>query len=96
MSLIQSHIEKKLRDNFVPTILQIRDDSHKHAGHHHGSPNAFTGQEGTHFHIYMVSSVFEQMTRIERYRSIHHCLQEELANNIHALSLDLKSPSEAT
>jgi len=82
-------IEIKLRDAFSPSFLEVNDQSHLHAGHA-GAPE---GGE-SHFSVAIVSEHFDGMSRVARQRMIHQALKDDLANYIHALSLDVKSPSE--
>jgi BolA protein len=68
--------------------IQWQDDSHLHAGH--GEAN-----KGGHWTLYMVSDVFNGISRIKRHQLIYKALAEYLKNNqIHALSLELKTPQD--
>lgn len=82
-------IEIKLRDAFSPSFLEVSDQSHLHAGHA-GAPE---GGE-SHFNVTIVSERFEGLSRVARQRMIHQALKDDLASYIHALSLDVKSPTE--
>jgi BolA protein len=82
-------IQKKLATALSPLVLEIEDESHKHAGHVGARPGI-----STHFHIQIVSDAFTPLSRVERHRLIHDILKEELAGPIHALSLSLRSPKE--
>jgi BolA protein len=70
---------------FAPTELEIRDDSQAHAGH---------GAAGGHFAMRIVSSRFAGKGRIERQRMVYHALGDLMTSEIHALSIDAKSPDE--
>jgi len=48
----------------------------------------------THFKIVAVSSAFESLSLIQRHRLINHILASEFSNGLHALSLNLYTPSE--
>lgn len=87
---VQQTIEKKLQEALAPSQLLIENVSHHHAGHA-GSPG--TGE--SHFNATVVSAEFEGKNRVARYRLVHQILADELAGPVHALSLNLKSPSEA-
>jgi BolA family transcriptional regulator, general stress-responsive regulator len=85
-----SRLKKLLEARFSPLDLLIEDQSARHAGHAGAQP------EGeTHFHIRIVSLAFEGMARVERHRAVMHEAAAEFASGLHALSLDLKTPSEA-
>ena len=82
-------IRKKLTDAFLPTRLDIRDDSRLHAGHAGARP------EGeTHFSIEIVSPAFAGKSRIDRQRLVHAALADELKQRVHALALRTLSPAE--
>ncbi len=83
-------IRTKLLAAFAPVRLDIVDESHRHVGH----AGAREGGE-SHFRVRVVSAVFEGMGRVERQRRVYSILSEELAGPVHALALELKSPSEA-
>ena len=52
-------INQKLTESLSPTLLEINDDSHKHAGHAGARP------EGeSHFSVTIVSKDFEGKSRI--------------------------------
>ena len=62
-----------------------------HAGHAGARP----GGE-THYHVVMVSAAFQGQSRVARQRLVYQALREEFDTGLHALSLDLKTPEEAT
>jgi BolA protein len=82
-------INQKLTESLSPTILEIVDDSHKHAGHAGARP------EGeSHFSVKIISRVFEGKSRVQRQRLVYQALSEEMTGRIHALSLHTLAPSE--
>ena len=76
-------IEQALREALTPTSLQVRDDSHLHAGH----AGARSGKG--HFHVTLRSPAFQGMTAIERHRAVFAALGDLMETDIHALSMDL-------
>jgi len=82
-------IENKLNDAFSPEKLVVIDESHLHEGH----AGARAGGE-SHFKVEIVAVEFEGATRVARQRLIYAALSEEMATYIHALSIDVKAPSE--
>lgn len=86
---METVIREKLTPHLKPTVLEIVDDSHKHAGHAGARPGG-----NSHFSLYIVSDVFTPLNRIERHRLVHDLLKEELVSQIHALALTLRSPDE--
>lgn len=77
-------IEKELLTLFTPTFLEIRDESHRHAGHL--DPDA--GLE-THLFIEMHAPVFKDQSRIAQQRLVMKALDHEFKNGLHALRLKL-------
>lgn len=79
---MEDRIKGKLEARFSPSELIVENESHKHAGHA-GSPG--TGE--SHFRVYIVSKDFEGLSRIDIHKSIHGCLERELNEGVHALSI---------
>ncbi|MEM7570499.1 MAG: BolA family protein [Pseudomonadota bacterium] len=90
MDNYHARIEDKLTKTFAPIALDVIDQSHLHAGH----AGAREGGQ-THFKVIMVSDVFEGKTRVARQRLVHAELKAELEERVHALSLSLRTPTEA-
>ncbi len=88
-----TRIQALLTNAFAPTVLEIEDDSARHAGHSGAQPG---GQ--THYSVLMVSPVFAGMTRVARSRAVHTALEQEFGpaevGGMHALSLALRTPQE--
>lgn len=90
----KTRIAETLTRAFVPLSLSVVDDSGRHAGHqpHFGG----AGHEGeTHFNVSMVADCFTGMKRVDRARAVNEALAEEFRSGLHALSLELRAPSEA-
>lgn len=87
-TVVQAIIKAKLKDSFCPQMLEIINESHLHAGHHH-EKHIFDGQGETHFRVRIASSSFLGMTRVEIHRAIYKVLQKELAANVHALAIEV-------
>jgi stress-induced morphogen len=90
---VAASIRAKLASAFAPQVLEIRDESARHAGHA-GATRGDGSQGETHFHVRLVSASFEGVSRVERQRRIYAALREELAGPVHALSLEVLTPSE--
>ena len=88
-------IREKLAAAFAPRLIELEDDSWKHAGHHHeGGIDAKDGGE-SHFQLRIVSTAFEGMNRIARQRAVNTVLKNELSGPVHALSIRAQTPNEA-
>lgn len=83
-------MENLLRAQLSPLDFALTDESGAHAGHAGARP----GGE-THFRLRAVSAAFEGLSRVARQRLVYTALAGEFETGLHALSLDLKTPSEA-
>lgn len=79
---MSERIEAKLRAAFRPSRLDVRDESHLHAGH-----SGWREGGETHFRVEIASSAFEGRTRVERHRMVNDALRNELAGGVHALAI---------
>jgi BolA protein len=87
-------IRDKLTSAFAPIALDVTDESARHSGH--AGATRDDGSRGeTHFHVRLVSALFEGMPRVERQRQVYAVLAEELGGPVHALSLAALTPAEA-
>jgi BolA protein len=76
-----------LQENLKPTHLDVRDDSHKHAGHAGAQP----GGE-THYAVAVQAECFRGLSKVQRHQMIYKLLAEELANGLHALAIEAQVP----
>jgi len=90
MGPVASAIRQKLTTALDPTVLEIDDQSAKHAGH----AGAREGGE-SHFHLIIESAAFAGESALSRQRRVYRVLAEELKGQIHALSLTLRAPGES-
>jgi BolA protein len=86
---ITEMIEERLRSALSPEILEVRDESHLHAGH----AGAREGGE-SHFRLLVVSSSFEGLSRVARQRAVNDLLKDALKERIHALAMRTLTPAE--
>jgi len=81
-------IEHMLADALTPTELQVKDQSHLHAGHE-------GAKEGKgHFEVTIVSDVFSDANRLTRHRLVYDALGTFMESDIHALKINAYSLSE--
>ena len=80
-------IEARLRVALAPERLEIADDSAGHAGH-------AGAREGGHFTVRIVSLAFTGKTLIERHRLVHAAVVDLMRREIHALSIEARTPDE--
>jgi BolA protein len=86
-----ARMEALLNAQFTPQSILIEDQSAMHAGHAGARPG---GQ--THYRLSLISQAFAGLSRVERQRLVYQALREEFDTGLHALSLDLKTPDEAS
>lgn len=60
-----------------------------------GAKVSVTSDDNVHYVARIVSEAFSGCSRIERHRKVHDAVGPEMGREIHALSLELKSPEEA-
>lgn len=75
---IRRTIEAKLVAALTPARLEVIDESHKHS--------VPPGSE-SHFSVVVVSDRFNGASRLKRHRMVNDILREELADGVHALSI---------
>ena len=74
----------------APQALEIRDDSHKHAGHE----GARDGRG--HFAVDIVGECFAGLGPLARHRRVYAALGEMMQTDIHALQIRARTPAEAS
>jgi BolA protein len=89
MGAVADAIRSKLEQAFEPELLEVIDDSSRHAGH----AGAREGGE-SHFNVVIVSAAFQGLSRVERQRRINAALKDQFAAGLHALSIKAAAPGE--
>jgi BolA protein len=82
-------IAARLTDSLAPSLLEVINDSHHHAGH--------MGDDGTgesHFTVVVESNRFVGLNRVARQRLVNHALADLLSSRIHALAIRARAPGE--
>lgn len=74
-------IHDVLEQAFAPTLLEVRDDSHRHIGH----AGARDGRG--HFDVVIASDAFIGQSPLARHRAVYAALGELMTTDIHALSI---------
>ncbi len=82
------HLQEVLQQALSPTALEVQDDSHLHAGH-------AGAREGRHFSVRVVCAAFNGLTRVARHRLVYHAARTLIAEGIHALAIEARTPDEA-
>lgn len=81
-------IRDALQQALAPSVLEIEDDSHRHAGH------AGASDGRGHFKVHVVSERFAGMAPLARHRAVYAALGSLMESDIHALSIRAHTPSE--
>lgn len=81
-------IAERLRRVFAPERIEIRDESHRHAGH------AGARDGGGHFEVLIVSPRFRGLTVLQRHRLVYEAVGDMMRREIHALGIRALSPDE--
>ena len=83
-------IKEKITQSLHPTQLNIEDDSHKHATHNE-NPSKSTI---SHLRITVISTIFNDKTKIARHKVMYKLLKQEFEEGLHALQLTCLTPEE--
>ncbi|HYW04661.1 MAG TPA: BolA family protein [Gammaproteobacteria bacterium] len=77
-----ARMRRKLEQAFAPSALEIRDDSHRHAGH--------AGARGGmgHYRVRIRSQRFRGTNPLERHRLVYEALGDMMQTDIHALQIE--------
>jgi BolA family transcriptional regulator, general stress-responsive regulator len=85
MSSRAERLRSALESALAPTLLDIRDDSARHAGH-------AGAREGGHFHVTIAAPAFAGLTAVQRHRMVYAAAADLMGRDIHALSIDARVP----
>jgi BolA family transcriptional regulator, general stress-responsive regulator len=77
-----------LERNLAPLLLEIVDDSAKHARH-------AGAREGGHFRVVVVASAFSGRSQLERHRLVYAAVAPLMGQGVHALSIIARTPEES-
>jgi len=85
---LRDAMTQALIERLEPLVLELVDDSAAHAGH-------AGAREGAHFNLRIVSAKFAGLPRISRHRLVYDALRPWMAEGVHALAIDARTPDEA-
>lgn len=80
---LEQQIRQRLADAFDPSVLEVVNESHLHAGH--------AGDDGTgesHWRVRISAPALAEQGRVARHRAIHAALGEDIIGRIHALAIE--------
>lgn len=87
---VQREIEQLLQHAFLPTRLDVINDSANHHGH--------AGDDGSgesHFTVVIESAAFEGKSRLDRQRMVNRALGDIPGKRVHALAIKAFAPGDA-
>lgn len=84
---VRDTIAQKLSIKFVPSHLEVIDESEKHRGH-----SGWREGGATHFRVRIVSDRLTGLTRVAQHRAIMETLDAELKGGVHALAIEVIRP----
>ena len=88
MAVTRDDIARALTAALAPSALEVRDDSHLHAGH-------AGAREGRHFSVSIAAEAFRGLPRVRRHRLVYDAVALLMPQGIHALAIDARTPDEA-
>jgi BolA family transcriptional regulator, general stress-responsive regulator len=88
MSERVERIRQLLDAALSPSVLEVGDDSHLHAGH------AGAASGGGHYRVKIVSERFEGVRLVMRHRLVYDAVQGMMHSDIHALAITALAPSD--
>ena len=80
-------LTQALTEQLEPVALELEDDSAAHAGH-------AGARSGAHFNLRIVSARFAGLPRVARHRLVYDALRPWMAEGVHALAIDARTPDE--
>jgi BolA protein len=86
MGEVGNRITETLNETFMPSTLEVMDESDQHKSH----AGAREGGE-SHFRIRISATAFAGLSRVDIHRAINQALAAELAGPVHALAIEAKS-----
>ena len=78
----------RLEDGLRPDLLEVIDDSHRHAGH------AGAADGRGHFTVLIVSQRFAGLGTLKRHKLVYEVVGDMMTTDIHALSIKALAPGE--
>jgi BolA protein len=83
-----ARMDSLLRQAFSLRGLEIKDESHLHAGH------AGAKEGKGHFRLVIVADEFAGLAPIKRHQLIYAAVGDMMNTDIHALTIDARPPSD--
>ena len=86
---VAREIEILLQEAFLPTRLEVINDSARHHGH-----SGDDGSGESHFTVEIESAAFAGQSRLQRQRMVIGALGDIPGQRVHALAIKARAPDE--
>ena len=84
----RERLVRRLEESLRPDLLEVIDDSHRHAGH------AGAADGRGHFTVLIVSQRFAGLGTLQRHKLVYEVVGDMMTTDIHALSIQALAPGE--
>ena len=84
----RERLARRLEESLRPDLLEVIDDSHRHAGH------AGAADGRGHFTVLIVSRRFAGLRTLQRHKLVYEVVGDMMITDIHALSIKALAPDE--
>jgi BolA protein len=84
----RERLARRLEESLRPDLLEVIDDSHRHAGH------AGAADGRGHFTVLIVSRRFAGLGTLQRHKLVYDVVGDMMITDIHALSIQALAPDE--
>jgi BolA protein len=81
-------IHALLAEALSPSVLELVDESHMHAGH------AGAASGGSHYRLTIVAPAFAGLNLVRRHRLVYDSVHLMMQHEIHALAITAMTPEE--
>ena len=81
-------IHALLAEALSPSVLELVDESHMHAGH------AGAASGGSHYRLTIVAPAFAGLNLVRRHRLVYDSVHLMMQHEIHALAITTMTPEE--
>jgi len=81
-------IRALIQQALTPTVLDLIDESHLHAGH------AGAASGGSHYRLTIVAPAFAGLSLVRRHRLVYDSVHLMMQHEIHALAITALTPDE--
>ncbi len=78
----------KLQAALAPSLLEVIDESHHHAGHSGSRPDG-----ESHFRVRIAADALANLSRVNQHRKVNDVLADDLKTRVHALAIEIVKKS---